>query len=365
MWVKTGPRATFANLYVLLVAHPGVGKQVIEDVRDLWRETMEPGTKLAALKVAPDSVTKASLMDALVKAKGIAIPPQGPPVVFHTLNVAAEEFAVLMPSYDLEFIGVLNSIYNNKSWYEETRRTGNVREVKIEQPQLNILGGTQPGWLASVFPEEAWSTGLASRLIMVYAADVPLKDLFQEVPDNEILRTGVLEKLGKITNLWGQMQWEARGAECLSKWHMQGGPPQPQHSKLAHYVRRRSQHLIKLSMVSAISARGDLVIMQSDVERGIEWLVEAERLMPDIFRAMVGKSDAQIIEELHFFVTTLWLKSKREAVPERMLVGFLQQRVPSDKIDKILDISDRANIVCRVAGSNSWIPKPKQDHGME
>lgn len=365
VWLKMGSRRTFGNLYVLLVAHPGVGKYTVEVARDMWTQACQPGTKTPAFKVAPDNMSKASLMDRLAKAKQMFIPPSGPPATYHSLLIAAEEFSVLLPAYDLEYIGALNSIYNNKTVYEESRRTGSVRELAIEYPQLNILAGVQPGWLASVFPEEAWSTGLASRLIMVYSADTPLKDLFSEEEESDALRARLLAKLGQMSALYGQMQWEPAAAKRVGEWHLAGGPPTPTHSKLAHYLRRRtSLHMPKLAMVSAIAGTGRLIVRDEDVIRAIGWLTEAEALMPDIFRSMVGKSDMQMIEEMHYFLSAVYAKENKP-VHSRLLVNFLAQRVPSDKVEKIIDIAERSNIIARIAGTDNYIPKARYEHGIE
>jgi hypothetical protein len=148
-------------MYILLVAPPGVGKFVISSIRELWSETKNPTNGQGIFKVAPSSVTKASLMDRLAAAKRQAPLESGDPTIFHSLLVAAEELGVLMPGYDLEFIAALNDIYNCPPWYDESRRASAIKELKIDNPHLNLLAGTQPGWLGSVFPEEAWSSGLA------------------------------------------------------------------------------------------------------------------------------------------------------------------------------------------------------------
>lgn len=366
VWIKMGPRITFPNLYILLVAHPGVGKYTIEVVRELWTQTSEPGTGVPMFKVAPDSMSKASMMDTIVRAKSIFFPPAGPPITTHSLLVAAEEIGVFLPAYDLEFIGALNSIYNNKPLHEEVRRTGSVKELKIEFPQLNILAGAQPGWLASVFPEEAWSTGLASRLIMIYAADGPIKDLFDDPGEPEALRKQVLSKLGHMSEMYGQMKWQPAAAKRVGDWHMAKGPPAPTHSKLEHYNRRRtSLHMPKLAMVSAVARTGGMVIEETDVARAIFWLTEAEKLMPDIFRSMVGKSDAQVMEECHFYITSEWARKKQTPVDGRTIHFFLAQRVPSDKVQKIMEIMERSGMIERIASTDTYNPRPKKDFAVE
>lgn len=368
VWAKTGPRVVFANLYVLLVAPPGIGKFVVEEVRNLWQDVKQPGTQQAAFSVASDSVTNASLMDELGKSKNIFLPPQDPAITFHSLLVPAEEFQVLLPSYDLQFIASLNSIYNNKLMHKESRRTGTVRELKIEKPQFTILAGAQPSYFASTFPEEAWSTGFARRVIMVYSPEAPYIDLFDDPGEPEVMRLQILSKLASLSLAYGQMLWMPDAAECIRQWHKEGLPPVPKHSKLAHYNRSRIVHTIKLCIVSAIARCGPrkLIIDLIDVKRAQEWLLEAEALMPDIFREMIGKSDTQVIEEMHLFVTSIWAKSKAQPVRGDLIWAFLAQRVPSDKIEKILMVAERSNVICRIGGTaDLWKPIPRHEHGVE
>lgn len=363
VWVRTGQKTAFANLYTLLVAPPAVGKFVIEEVRQLWTETLEPDSKLTAFKVAPDNMTKASLMDTLAKAKAIRLIPAGPALTYHSLLIAAEEFQVLLPVFDQEYIGALNSIYNNKTRHEEARRHGPARELVIDFPQLNILGGAQPSYFVSTFPEEAWTTGFARRIIMVYAGDAPFQELFYDPVIELGLRKQILAKLAHFSQLYGAMLWTPPAAEAIGAWHKKGGPPAPTHSKLVHYNRARSLHATKLAMISAISRTGSLIIDTIDVSRAISWLVEAEKLMPDIFREMIGKSDSQVIEEMHYFVQATWARQKQKPVLGADIMRFLLTRVPSDKAEKIMMMSEKADVIARVAGTNDlYVPRPRYDH---
>ena len=366
VWAKTSLGVLFPNVYVLLVGPPGVGKYIIETVRELWTETIEPGTKRPAFAVAPDNMSKAALMDTLAKAKKTWLPKVGAPLTYHSLLIAAEEFEVLLPDYDREYIGSLNSIFNNKPLHAEARRHGPVRELVIERPQLTILGGAQPSYFVSTFPEEAWSTGFARRIIMVYAAETPFRELFGELSETAVAKPALLAKLAGLSQLYGQMKWTPDAASALAEWHRKGCPPVPGHSKLAHYNRSRTMHAAKLAIISSASRGPSLAIDALDIKRGIEWLCEAEALMPDIFREMAGKSDSQVIEELHFFMQRAWLANGRKPLRDAMLVGFLAQRLPSEKIEKVLAIAERAGVIARVAGTaDQYVPRPRTEHGIE
>jgi hypothetical protein len=366
VWCRAGGRITFPNLYTLLVAPPGVGKYIIEEARQLWTEAKEPGSSAPAFHVAPDNMTKAALLDTLAKAKSIRLVPKGPAITYHSLLVAAEEFQVLLPAFDQEFIGALNSIYNNKPLHEEARRYGPTRELAIPFPQFNILGGAQPSYFVSTFPEEAWTTGFARRIIMIYSNEVPYKDLFHEPEIEEALRARVLYRLGQISALFGEMIFSQEAASHLAQWHKSGGPPVPQHSKLAHYNRSRSMFALKLSTISGVSRTGKLEIDLIDVKRAIAWLVEAEGLMPDIFREMIGRSDSQIVEELHYYMINKFNKERQKPIISSDIMRFLMMRCPVEKAETIFRMAERANVIARVAGTEDlFVPRPKYEHGVE
>jgi hypothetical protein len=366
VWTVVGsrggkPRNTYPNLYVFLVGAPGVGKFIVQDVQELWMETKEHGTETKAFQVAENNLTKASLIDRMVDSTRSFLPLKGSPYEYNSLLVAAEEFGVFLRTYDLDFISVLNMVYNNPESYSEMRRYGPAREVNISRPSLNILAGVQPSWMATVFPEEAWGMGLTSRIIMAYGTSGEPKDPFTEGLDRPLERRRLLNNLGRLSMLYGPVPWTKVAAEKLTAWHVSGGKPTPTHSKLEHYCRRRTLHVIKLSIVSSVSRTNRVgQIEEIDVDRAIAWLVEAERLMPDIFRSMIGRSDHQIIEELYAHVLALYATT-RAPIHEQRLFTFLLQRVPSDKINHIIAAAERSGMIARIAGTESYTPKARTE----
>ena len=101
-----------------------------------------------------------------------------------------------------------------------------------------------------------------------------------------------------------------------------------------------------------------------DVTRAKDWLLGAEQVMPDIFREMSGKSDLLVLQELHFFMWQAYAKNKKP-LHEGMLIHFLTGKVPSEKINRILEIAERSNMMTRHAGTKTYTPTPKNTHGQE
>lgn len=371
VWITNGDGTVFPNMYTLLVAPPGVGKYVIEYVRQLWTDSCEFGTKIPAFHVAGDSMTNASLIDSMAEAQTTFLPPGKPPFKYHSLLVAAEEFSVLVPKYDMEYIGTLNSIWNNKAKHEERRRHGKQQKTIIDNPQLNMLAGVQPSYLASLFPEDAWSTGLGRRLMMVYSSETPKLSLFHKANREHNLQDKVLYRLSQFRSLYGNMQWEEEAMSLVDDWYMNGELPVPSHSKLQFYCKTRGVFALKLALIASISRSDEMIIRKEDVDRGLGWMIEAERVMPDIFRAMVGKSDKDVISEMHMYVTAKFGSMAGKPLSERMVQGesirqFLLERVPHEKVESIIRAAEAANIIARVGGTeDKWVPRPKWGPSVE
>jgi len=364
VWTAVIPgKPIFPNMYNLLVANPGIGKSIIiEEVRDLWNAIERPG--FGRLFIAPEGVTKAAILDALDESKRIVMVANGSgilhPFEYNSLNIAASEFGVLVPSHDLEFMNVMNHIYDNPPVMRDRTRTS--KSVAINKPQINMIAGTQPGYLASLLPEEAWSMGFMSRVVMLYAGAGPDQRLFEGKGLDAGLKAELLRELLHMTTLHGYLDWEPDAQRELVEWYAGKMPPTPEHSKLQHYCSRRLITTCKVAMIYAI-AGGEAAISLDAFRAGRAAVLQAELAMPDVFREMVKRSDGEVIKEMHYFLWKLWLKNKKP-LHESMLVHFLSARVPSEKVIRVIEIAARANVIQLAPGENRlWIPMPSDQFG--
>lgn len=319
------------------------------------------------LKLAPDNVTKASLLDNLEAAKQVKLLSQTEMIQYHSMQVAASELGVFLPAHDLEFLSALNHIYDNPASYTETRRTTK-KTLEIVQPQLNILAGTQPAYLAVLLPEAAWGMGFMSRQILVYAGEPVVTDLFGTSKTDPALKEVLVKDLVQLEKAYGQFDFTQEAMKAISNWNNTGRKPAPEHSRLAHYAARRIIHILKLCMVSSVSRRTDLVIEECDFDRALAWLIEAELRMPDIFRAMVLRSDADVLQDLLLYVWEMYNKNKatNKFIHKSRIIAFLQTKVPADKILRIIETAEGSGLIERVFGTeDQFIPKARSFNAVE
>lgn len=362
VWVVTKIATLYPNLYTILVAPPGVGKTILSSrVWAFWHE-LSDGTS-SGMFIAQPSITSAALIDELKDAerKILRLTDTPPMVTFNALAIASNELGVLLPEYASEFMASLTDLYDGHP-YGQRRRTKDLN-FSIDKPILNIIASCTPGYLASTMPEGAWDQGFLSRTILVFSSEVTRRSIFgDEIPTN-----GLYDKLQHdlriIFSLFGKMKFEEEAAKQIDRWQMQGGPPAPDHPKLANYNTRRTAHLIKLSMVHC-AAEGDRPVITTDhVERALDALLEAEQLMPDIFKAMAVGGDQKAMVECWHFVYKAFMR-EAEPVKEARIIDFLRERVPAQNVLRILDVMVRGGLLIEQVGKEAgahYKPRPRKE----
>lgn len=339
VWVRTLGTNLYPNLYIILVGPPGLGKSFVLEPASLLTRAMPD------FHAAPSSVSKASLIDSVHDAKRKIIRPGENPafVEFHSLHAVISELGVFLPSYDHEFMNTLQMLYDNIGKYEERKRGKDLR-ITIDNPQLGLLAATTPSYLNALLPPGAFDQGFISRSLMIFSGVIMASDLFAERKAAAGDWSDLIKDLKEISKLYGQFRWEPQAATAMQAWHSRGGPPTPGHPKLIHYNTRRTAHLLKLCMVISASKNNSMVIAVEDYQEALNLLTEAEVYMPEIFANMSSGGDAAIIEEAYHYICIMVEKENKPLLEHRM-VQFLQQRVASHSVLRILDVMIKSNLI--------------------
>lgn len=358
VWLRSMNLDLYPHLYTFLVGPPGVGKSVIIGrVEELWRS-------LTAAHVAPKSMTAASLIDSLAEAKRTktVVQANSMHLEYNSLLSVVGELSVFLPTWDGNFMGNLTGIWDGDH-YEERRR-GHDRHIIIKKPQLNILGGTTPSYLNGTIPEGAWDQGFLSRTFLVYSGEPVIQDIFAESTLDPELFAKLRSDLRDIFDMAGQFAFLPDAQAALRAWHLAGGPPRPEHPKLVHYLTRRTLHLLKLCMVASASERSDKVITLGHYQTALNWLLEMEGELEQIFKALGARGDGQVIEEAYHFLYRIYMSTK-EPIQEHRLIGYLAERVPSYSVSRIVEVMERSGQIEKrltKMGVPAWVPVAKQLH---
>lgn len=360
-WLTTTKGKLYANQYILLVGGAGIGKSLCTSlVYGMLEELRSPETPF---HIAPTSVTKASLIDALAHAeRRIIRPMENPSIIsFNSLTIVPNEFGVFLPSWEGDFMSTLTDLWDCGR-YAETRRTAKIN-IEIPNTQLNIFSATTPAHLNGLLPEGAWEQGFMSRVLIVYSGEVIFTDLFAELSLDVENRAALDHDLHSIYSMFGEFSVTDDTKEAINAWAKSGGEPAPNHPKLISYRARRAAHLLKLCMVASAASDSDRIITLDHFAEALDWLVQVEEYMPDVFKSMKVGGDARAIEEAWHFAYEIYMKNGKEPVPEHRLFAFLQERVPAHNIQRIMEVMEKAKIVEKKftsSGATGYVPKVKK-----
>jgi len=365
VWVRTSKGDLYPNMYTLLIGEPGVGKTLQTHLSwTLWNHVSSESTDDHWL--SPQSVTHASIIDELVTAERKLVRPNDtPPVVsFNSLLISVNELSVLLAAYDAPMMGKLTDIYDCKT-YGESRRGSGAR-FSLPNPQLNLLAATTPGQLHGLLPEGAWEQGFLSRVNLIYSGELVEYNLWDDVQDVAGGDWAALENdIAHIGKIYGKMRFEQDAAEAIDAWQKAKGPPRPTHPKLTHYCTRRTAHLLKLCMVISMSYSDELIITMDHYIEALQLLLEGEKRMPDIFKAMTSGGLAQILRETWHFVYELYMKTKDpQPVREELIIRFLTNQTTEFGVPRIMDLLISGKILTRVEVNKigpCYIPKSRKD----
>lgn len=240
-------------------------------------------------------------------------------------------------------MSTLTDLYDG-SRYMERRRSSKTGAILIEKPQFNLLAATTPGHLNDFLPPGAFDQGFLSRCFLVYSGEMQLRPLFDVARGNAERWAALKKDLRRIGTIYGEMKFSPVAAEKITAWHMGGRTPVPGHPKLNNYNTRRTLHLIKLCMVASASCGDSLEITELNYQQALDWLLEVESHMPDIFKSMASGGDMKVIEECWYYVFQVYAKTKAP-VPEAKVFQFLQERVPAHTVERIADVMCRAGLL--------------------
>jgi len=305
--------------------------------------------KSQAVTLAPDDMSKQGLLDALADArKGTTIGER--PFDYHFLALCVSELSNFLPKYDVELAGLLTHLFDCPPTNDEKKRSGAGK--MIEFPGISFLIGTATKNLGETISDAMWGSGFMARVIMIFSAeDVVPANMFAVVPQNEALGEEIALGLRRIGDMRGEMMWEEEPQALLHTFRLNQKEGAPLHNRLEHYITRRWMHLGKLCMIAALSDER-MVVTEEDFTTAFQWLLDAESVMPEIFKDMVHHEDGQIYEDMRHTFFQLHMRMGGEGIPSSMIWEFLSKRVSAYNVPRMIEVALHAGYFQRLAGTD-------------
>jgi hypothetical protein len=333
----------YPNLYVMLVAPPGVGKdQIIDKVVDILMALGAEAEDGYGVTLAEESISAKGLVDALASEDSVLKlwreSKSGRKLeFFHSLCICVPEIGTMLPEYNASLVSNFNELYNCRRHFRDRIRGGASKgqATVITNPHLTMLTGTQPETLVKIFPEEAFKMGFFSRTMLIFEPKLDRKPLFNvKVTHVSHLERQLLDHLLKVSQLTGRFSTTKPYADAVDEFHVTGCDETAiRHSRFHDYNTRRSLHIQKLAMCLALAEDNPTLILElHHFEKALEILLDAESKMPNIFKNLISSRGFETAAE-----EVIMLALDNGTVNEYTIRRMLRRTHPPHEVRTIIE----------------------------
>lgn len=258
---------------------------------------MEMLREVDGIHFGPDSATWQAVTEAFIEAAG---PVEGIGLM-SAITVAASELGTFLDPRNREMIDVLNALWDGQEapWQRRTKGDG---VSEIQNPWLNFLGCTTPGWIEENFPEHAIKGGFTSRTVFVYADRkrelIAYPKLRMDASGAEFrkLRRWLINDLKAIAQIKGEYVLSEAATTWGISWyerHWTQGVSHLDADLHGGYIARKQTHIHKTAMVLAAAETTDLVIEAKHLQQAEQLITSLEFSLPNVFNSIIDNKEAQ------------------------------------------------------------------------
>lgn len=268
--------------------------------------------------------------------------------------IANGEFLDFIGKGDMDFLTALTNMWDNLPIYEHPKLHG--KSVIIPKPTINILGGATVKGLGLAIPPEALGTGILSRLLLIHSDPTGKQIAFPEELA-EGAADNIVELLFKIKrDCVGKMEKGAEVVKVLDRMYKTF--PGIEDGRFMDYSARRFTHLIKLTMLLAVSS-GRMEMTVEDALKANTILHEAEKRMnkalgefgkskySDVANAIMDVLSSATKPVSH---TTLWKVVSKDLSDQKDLGVIMKNLLTSERVQ-----------VLTVLGKQGYMPLHKSN----
>jgi hypothetical protein len=289
--LQLGRLVYHSNIYVVLVAEPGVARKT---------QAIKYGTgfltPIPDIKMSSDSATKEAMTDDIEGALDRTILESGEEFGHSSLNIVSKEFESFLgqKKENTRMLTALTDLFDCPD--EWSSRTRHGKSAKIVRPWVNLLAATTPESLANSLPASAVGGGLTSRILFIWA-DKKKKSV--AIPFMTEANVKLKEKLEfdlyQISRLAGEYSMTS---QCMKNWvewyddydEDESGIRVCTDKSFSGWYSRKPTYIIKVAILCAAAESNKLVIEWKHIERAISDISMVEHCMGNAFKA-IGRSE--------------------------------------------------------------------------
>jgi len=322
VWIEQRYFQWYCNLYVILVAPPGIVSKTT---------TADTGMKLLrqvpGVNFGPSVITWQALVTEFA-ASAEAFEYHGEMLPMSALTISSGEFGNLVSPKDTEMVDMLVNLWDGKPFRKVTKSSGS---DDVVNPWINLIACTTPDWIAGNFPEYMIGGGFTSRCVFVYADK---KEKYVAYPglqvptDMAATEVRLVEDLVHISELCGEYRLSPGAVKWGTAWyerHYKHDAKAIDSTRFGGYIARKQTHIHKLGMILAASQRDELLITEEDLQIADVMVTDLEAEMGYVFERIGSSPEAIHAERLLLYV------KKQGSVPYESAIRFMHAHFPGAK----------------------------------
>lgn len=335
-----GAYGIFPNLCVVIIAPTGRCRKTsaCNMAVDLLRR--------AGGEVIQDKATPEALADSLKER------PQATALIY------APELAVFLgkQKYQEGMIPMLTALFDApKQWSSLTINRGGTVLTNVA---LSFLGCTTIDWMQTSIPRDIFGGGFMSRILHVVQNTTP-RCFPIPPPRDDMLRQKLVSRLIDLRNASGQFKMSEPAYAWFDAWYRTLTAPGRDEKQFAGYYERKSDHLIRLSMVMQASKGSGLELERSTMESALRILDWCEAWMPNAFEEMiqtaVGADQMRLLAQLKKKGGTLthsdWLRMNSQ----RMNAKTFREHTETLRAAKLIDYDGNSKMYYLTPAGHSQV----------
>jgi len=327
-WIDMGIYTVYSNLYVVLVASSGrCRKSTSIKITENLLYQLEPTPNLISQKITPEALIEAIKVvqinddQQFLKESCVGF------VVADELNTFLNR-----KTYEVGLGTILIPLYDCNSHFAYHTK-GRGKEV-LTDSCLGMLSGTTIDKLKDAIPSEAVGEGLTSRMIFVYCASPsPPVAVTKRTIEQGKTEERLIKFLQKALTLEGKVNLSDEAIEYFEKRYNDFYYNSPLYTNLSlsGYASRRHVHLLKLSMLLAISSRLEIAIELEDIKSADKLLEIIERSMPMLMNIVTASETGKLMQEIYNYIR------ERKSVSRKELLSRVSHKIDSKHFTDICE----------------------------
>jgi hypothetical protein len=339
IWLKVGRLRIYPNMYVVLVAEPGVARktQAINYAVPIIRE-------ISGVRLSADAITKEALTQDIAEARDASILPNGDVMEHCSLSIISKEFESFLgqKKENTKMLVLLTDLFDAPDkWDYRTKHSGQDATVAV---CINLLAATTPDSIASSLPTQAIGGGLTSRIMFVWASGKTKKVTAPPEPDPK-LKLAIIQDLAAISRLSGEY---TMSKDCFRQWdawytaYDEVAPHRIAPDKCFRgWYSRKPLYIQKLALIHTAVTTDSNVVEWPAFETAIADIEEVEIHMGRTFSA-VGRSEVSpdvdaVMREIQ----------SRGVIAEKKLLQLVWRDIDAKKFDNVIETILRTGKVVR------------------